>query len=278
MHHDLLRKLLVVLGLWLVGCQTAVSPTPIAKQPTQSPIPNLQPPTPTLAPTATANPNGWQTIQPGFEKRLFETVDAEGVLTQRIKVIRIDNSLHRFEIAYKPQNPQSIQAWQTQLNASLIINGSFFTPEYIATGAIIIDGVASGQSYGDFAGMVVINDGRLQIQDLAERPYSVSDPIDFGIQTFPVLVKRGGQVGYTEPGEAARRSVIGVDENGRILIIITEFGAYSLAEMSRWLVNSDLAVDIALNLDGGNSSSLAVVGEDTVGFLPIPNVIAVYPK
>lgn len=265
----------------VVGCNTAVSqPTiPIAQpSPSQSPAPNSQSPTPTLAPTYTPFSTAWQMVQPGVEKRLFEQQDEEGVAISRIKVIRIDNSQYRFEVAYQPDSPQSIQSWQADLNAIAIINGSFFTPEYVATGLIVVDGVPTGQSYEEFAGMVVINEGQLSIQDLAERPYSPNDPIDFGLQTFPVLVKNGGQVGYSEPGEAARRSVIGVDENGRVLLIITELGAYSLAEMSQWLIKSELNLDIALNLDGGTSSSLALVGEDAIGFLPIPNVIAVYSK
>ncbi|MEM7330449.1 MAG: phosphodiester glycosidase family protein [Chloroflexota bacterium] len=270
----------------LFGCQTAVSniPTPIAQSPSPNPstsseqVPQAPISTPTLSPTSTPAPNQWQTIHPGIEKRTFDSFDAENVLIQSVKVIRVDTNLNRFELAYQPNSPQSIQSWMAQLDALVVVNGSFFTPEYLATGLIVVDGVAAGQTYGDFAGMMVINDGRVQIQDLAIRPYSPNDPIEFGIQTFPVLVKNGGQIGYTESGEAARRTVLAVDGNGRVLIIITQFGAFSLAKMSEWLVQSDLDIDIALNLDGGNSSSLAVVGEDSIGFLPIPNVIAVYPR
>jgi uncharacterized protein YigE (DUF2233 family) len=193
--------------------------------------------------------------------------------------MRIDPQAYRFEIAYAPDAPQTTETWREALGALMVINGGFFTPEYVATGLIVIDGVASGQSYGDGAGMVIINQGQLAIQDLAERPYSPTDPIQFGLQAFPMLVKQGGVVGYQAQGETARRTVVGQDKNGRILFIFAPLGGFSLAEMSQWLVDSDLELDIALNLDGGTSSSIAIANETGIlGFALLPTVIAVYER
>lgn len=209
----------------------------------------------------------------------MRVLDENGRLIERPTIIRIDPAQHRFEIAYDPQAPKITETWREQLGALLVVNGGFFTPEYTATGLIVIDGVASGQSYGAEAGMVLINDGQLMIQDLAERPYSPNDPIQFGLQSFPMLVKAGGRVGYTIPGEVNRRTVIGVDENGRVLLILTPLGGFSLAAMSQWLVSSDLNLNLALNLDGGTSTSLAMDGsEGVLGFALLPSVIAVYER
>lgn len=277
MHNKTLNFIGVVL-LFLIGCQTAVSPqpTPITLQtpPTFTPQP-----TPPLLPTATPALDEWQSLQAGIERRIIALMDENGRIQDRLHLVRIDQSLRRFEIAYAPGEPKAITSWRTELGADVVVNGSFFTPEYVATGRIIINGQASGQSYGDFAGMVAIVDGVLQVRDLAERPYSASEALDFGLQAFPVLIKSGGVQAYFDDGESDRRTVIGVDKNGRVLLIVSQLGSFSLAEMSHWLANSDLELDVALNLDGGTSSSLAIAGGETaVGFLPIPNVIAVFPK
>lgn len=257
--------------LWLANCQTAVSPTALAP-PTESPQP-----TPTLAPTGTPTPNEWQTLYPGIERRAVAVRDNEGALLERLTIIRIDNRLNRFEVAYHPTEPKIAETWREALGALLVVNGGFFTPEYAATGLVIIDGVVSGQSYGSEAGMVTIRDGRLTIQDLAERPYSPDTTIDFALQSFPMLLKPGGESGYTGGGEAARRTVIGMDSDGRVLLIVAQLGNFSLAEMGQWLASSDLNLDLALNLDGGTSTSLAIQDEPgVIGFSLLPIVIAVY--
>lgn len=268
-----------VLGLWvMVGCRSVVSapPTPLGTGDAATAVTTN--PTPSLQPTATPNPASWQRLEPGLEKRVLIITDVSGQVVERLKVVRIDQELYRFEVAYSPGEPNAIQTWLDELEATAVINGSFFTPEFIATGLTIVDGQPSGQSYGEFAGMVVIVDGWLEIRDLAQRPYDPNEPIEYAIQTFPILVSDGAQA-YFEGGEADRRSMIGVDGDGRVLLIQSSLGGLSLAQMGQWLAESDLNLEIALNLDGGTSAALAIAGEeDNFGLLPIPNVIAVFPK
>jgi hypothetical protein len=80
------------------------------------------------------------------------------------------------------------------------------------------------------------------------------------------------------------------DLQGRILIIVAPRGYLSLHELARFLAESDLDLNVALNLDGGFSTGLWLrAGEPalaplysppvvltTDSLVPVPSVISVY--
>jgi len=59
-----------------------------------------------------------------------------------------------------------------------------------------------------------------------------------------------------DDGRPARRTVVAQDLEGRILLIIAPRGYLSLHELAFFLSESDLDLDVALNLDGGFSTGL----------------------
>ncbi|MBK7178442.1 MAG: phosphodiester glycosidase family protein [Chloroflexi bacterium] len=288
-------------GLWagllvglLVGCgDTAVPPTLPAPTPILPHSTAMQPPTETAVPPAdpaqTATPaptpipdTGWQTTQPGLELRAIHLYNDAGTARERVTFLRLDPAEFTFRIAYKPGAPQSIPQWQAETGALLVVNGGYFTPENIATGLIIVDGQASGSSYGDFAGMLAIDERGPDLRWLAERPYIPDESLLYALQSFPMLVKPGGVLGFPQDdGLAARRTAIGQDRNGRILFIFAPWGSLTLHELSAFLVNSDLELDIAFNLDGGPSTGMMLVGETAVeipAFSLLPAVITVQAR
>jgi hypothetical protein len=62
--------------------------------------------------------------------------------------------------------------------------------------------------------------------------------------------------------------------------VVTAFGAFTLNQLSRYLVESDLELEVALNLDGGASSGLLLAepAEGIPAFSLLPAVITIYPK
>jgi exopolysaccharide biosynthesis protein len=78
----------------------------------------------------------------------------------------------------------------------------------------------------------------------------------------------------------ARRTVIGQDKDDRILFIVAPRGHFTLHQLSLYLTESDLNLDIAINLDGGPSSGIwaseprEVIPSQTL----LPIVILVYPR
>ena len=201
--------------------------------------------------------------------------------SETIYILRLEPAQFDFRIGYQPGQPLPLAAWQANSEALIVVNGGFFTEEFTATGLIVVDGASSGVSYDDFAGMLAITECGPEIRWLGQRPYSADEPLRYALQSFPLLVEPGGLLGYSnEDGSPARRTVIGIDDDGRFLIILTRQSRFTLGQLSRWLTNSDLGLDIALNLDGGPSSGLILSDphQELLPFSPLPAVITIHPR
>ncbi len=224
---------------------------------------------------------GWLPVAPGLEKRvvqIYEAGRAEPV--EAAAVLRVDPAVYRFEVGYRPGQPQTLREWALESGGEIVINGGFFTPEWTATGLIIAGGEASGRSYGDFAGMVAIRDGRPEIRWLGAAPYDPAEPLEGALQAFPLLIRPGGVPGINadlERDTPDRRTAVAVDRSGRFLLIITPRGGLTLHAFSRFLAGADFDLEIALNLDGGTSSGLLWrEGDQMTGipaFTPLPAVL-----
>lgn len=215
--------------------------------------------------------------------RLEESVErpSDQLPSENIYLLRLEPERFDFRIGYRPGQPQPLAAWQMETDAFIVLNGGFFTEEFVATGLIVADGAASGVSYGDFAGMLAITDAGPDLRWLAERPYSSTESLLYALQSFPLLVKPGGALGFPdEDGNPARRTAVAMDADGRFLIILTRQGNFTLHQFSRWLTGSDLGLDIALNLDGGPSSGLILADprQELLAFSPLPAVIIIHKK
>jgi hypothetical protein len=68
--------------------------------------------------------------------------------------------------------------------------------------------------------------------------------------------------------------------SGRILLVIASTGPFTLTEMSSFLLNSDLDLAVALNLDGGGSSGLLLKEppEGIAAYTSLPIVITIRSK
>jgi exopolysaccharide biosynthesis protein len=198
---------------------------------------------------------------------------------------RLDQNYFRLDVAHH-ESPQPLESWQRETDALLVVNGGFYRVEnekYIPNGLTIINGQPFGSSYESFGGMLAIGEGGAELRWLVEKPYDPNEPLLAALQSFPVLVKPGGQIGFPEQYEdnvPARRTVIGQDWDGRILFIIAPRGYFTLHRLSVYLSESDLNLDIAINLDGGPSTGILVatpwevVGSQT----SLPFVILVHAR
>jgi exopolysaccharide biosynthesis protein len=198
-------------------------------------------------------------------------------------IVRLDPSTVYFRVHYDPSQPLKVSAWAEHLQSLLVINGGYFTPEHEATGLLISDRQTWGAVYGDFAGLFAVTaDGQVNVRWLHDQPYDPAEPLTQGVMSFPVLVKPGGVMGFpadADDGMSARRTVVTQDFEGRILFIAAPRGHLSLHEMAVFLAESDLGIDVALNLDGGPSTGLWLATEaNLVGIdsrAAVPSVISV---
>jgi hypothetical protein len=278
-----------LLFLWLtnyvlLGCNP-MEQIPITPTATST---STLPPLPLPSFTSTPEPipdTGWQLLQPGLERRMVRLFNDQNQHIESLYIFRLDQNYFRLDVAYH-ETPQNIEDWQKETNALLVVNGGFFRVEnekYIPNGLTIVNGQAFGSSYESFGGMLAITEGWAELRWLAQKPYISGESLQAGLQSFPVLVKPGGELGFPaefEDNVQARRTVIGQDQDGRILFIVTPRGHFTLHQLSLYLTESDLNLDIAINLDGGPSSGimLAEPREIIPSQTLLPLVILVYPR
>ena len=296
-YHLLCLILLLTPGL-MSGCISLPSPVP-SPTPTAPPSPTILP-TPSPWPTPTPEPpdTGWQLLGPGVELRQIR-IEASPLPTpsvtstagspearaaERLAIVRLDPTRVHFRVHYDPQTPRHISTWATHLRQpALIINGGYFTPENQTTGLLISDGQAWGSVYGDFAGLFAVTaDEHVSVRWLRDWPYDPGEPLTQAVMSFPVLVKPGGVMGFpadADDGTPARRTVVAQDNRGQVLFIAAPRGILSLHQMAVFLTESDLEIDIALNLDGGFSTGLWLEAGDASikvdSHVPVPSIISV---
>ncbi len=244
--------------------------------PPVSPLPPLsEPPTPTFVPSPTPNTD-WLTAAPGFERRELPVSFADGS-AERVILFRIDPAQYRFRVLYAPAQPALVSQWER--NARLVFNAGFFDENNAALGLLVSDGNFFGQSYVDFGGMFAVSGDVPSVRSLSAEPYQPGEPLEQAAQSFPMLLRPDGTVFANEDGVRARRTAIGVDGAGRVLVIVAPRGAFTLAQLAAWLRDADLGLTAALNLDGGGSTGYTAGPNDAVdSFTPVPAVIAVYAR
>lgn len=240
-------------------------------------------PTPTSAPTPVSG-DGWETVRPGIEQRTAR-VPGQGPFGAQAMIVRVDPALATFQVAYRPGDPLSLSEWRAALpGAAVIVNGGFFDEFNRALGLVVSEGQAYGQSFSGFGGMFQVTEAGPRVRSLVSEPY-LGEPLWHAVQSFPMLIEAGGVLaprgdGFDVP---ARRTIIAQDGAGRILLIVTPLSEVSFSAAQDWLLSADLDVRIALALDGGRSTGLAldhVEGPDDLypAFDRLPSVIAVFPR
>jgi uncharacterized protein YigE (DUF2233 family) len=280
LHLLLLVILLGTCGSSIYFINTEPSVTPAATR-IATPTPMLSvPPTFDTIPDA-----GWSWLQPGLERRVIRIYNDQNQQVESVHIWRLDQNYFRMDVAYD-ETPKSLETWQRETNALMVVNGGFYSVEnerYFPNGLTIVNGRAYGRSFRGFGGMLAIQEDRAELRWLVERPYNPYGRLQAALQSFPVLVQPGGELGFGAEREnhvSARRTVIGQDKNGRILFIVAPQGYFTLHQLSVYLTESDLNLDIAVNLDGGGSTGILVATPREI-ISPnrsLPFVILVYAR
>jgi hypothetical protein len=273
--------LLVVMGtcssiIYYIHNAPRVTPTATF---TPTPVPSLSSTVETIPDT------GWSLLQPGFERRLIRIYNDQNQPVELLYLWRLDQKSFRMDVAFDGR-PRSLETWQKETNASLIVNGGYFSIEnerYSPNGLTIVNGKVIGRSFDGFGGMLAIKADKAELRWLVEKPYKSYEPLRAALQSFPMLVRPGGELGFGTEREdhvAARRTVIAQDKAGRILFIVAPQGYFTLHQLSVYLTESDLNLDIAVNLDGGGSTGILVANPREIipSKVLLPFVILVYPR
>jgi uncharacterized protein YigE (DUF2233 family) len=235
-------------------------------------------------------PPTWERIIPGISQTtLFAPVPDKDIEVP-VLAVRIDPTLVNFQVLYDADEPRTLDDWRVLSGADLVVNGGFFSGENRPVGRLIIDGELFGAPFGSDGrigtpGLFTVLDDQAAIFALGHGDYNPRGlRFDQAIEAYPILLLPGRTVFYPEPkgddpARRARRTVIAIDPEGQVVVIVVDYAIFTLRELALWLAASNLTLDMALNLDGGRSSGLILeAGEvDRVipSYVPLPIVLAV---
>jgi hypothetical protein len=232
----------------------------------------------TTAPTAAAFDTGWVEVVAGMERREVDAAFPAIGLMERVVVFRVVTEAFVLRVRYTPGLPAFVSAWEPQ--ARLVVNGNFFDENNVAQGLVVSDGEYFGQSYQDFGGMLAVDSaGGVRIRSMLDEPFRGDEALVQAVQGFPMLIRPGAAPYANEDGARARRTVLGQDAEGRLLIFVAASGLFTLSEMAAWLAAGDFGLGAALNLDGGGSTGYRAGPNDQADSItPVPVVLAVYDR
>jgi exopolysaccharide biosynthesis protein len=203
--------------------------------------------------------NRWVTLAPGVALRTEEWQTPAGD-KDIATIVRFDPHHIKLSIGYQPAQPLLLSEWIQKEQATAIINGGYFDSQNNATALVVSNGRAFGSSYNGFGGMLSVDSqGDINLRSLNQHPYDPGEQLEQATQSDPMLVVPGGRrTQFNANASNSRRSVVAMDKQGRLLLIVLPGLAFSLDELADKLVASDLSIDEALNLDGGASTGLYV--------------------
>jgi hypothetical protein len=231
-----------------------------------------------VAPTVQSFDSGWLPVVDGMERRSIDAAIPALGLVEHVVVFRIVPDRFSLRVRYTPALPAFVSAWEPR--ARLVVNANFFDENNTAQGLIVSDGQYFGRSYDGFGGMLGVGpDGAVRIRSLADEPFQPDEVLSQALQGFPMLI-RPGAAPYTGDNSArARRTAVGQDSQGRLLVFVAPAGLFTLNELAAWLSGGDFDLVVALNLDGGGSTGYRAGPNDRVDSLtPVPAVLAVYDR
>jgi uncharacterized protein YigE (DUF2233 family) len=223
--------------------------------------------------------DAWRSVDAAMELRTLRL--EAGEVSGEATAVRFDPKAYSVSVKHDITNAGSIREWFRALKPLAVINGGYFDEAGRPTALVIFDGITRGESYQGFGGMVAINaEGQFELRSLRQQPYDPSESLQQAMQSAPMLIQPGGTISdFEADDERSRRSVIARDSQGRILLLAVNMPTFSLAELARALHDSDLDLDVALNLDGGRSTGLFVNagdGEATIDSMErVPLVLVV---
>lgn len=216
----------------------------------------------------------WKPAIPGLQVALLDVMFHE-ILVDRILLARTDPAKFKISVHCAPHpNMKYLHEWRNELNANVVINGSFYTRETNAT------------AYGEPDVPMLINRKVMGKKNYWSRhaafllgPLNESDPlvkvVDYqpkakvefekemytdGTISFPTLVDFDGNTrAPRSPKKRATRSFIALDKNQYLILGNTQGGFFSLIRLGKFLASvKELNIAYALNLDGGPPANMLI--------------------
>lgn len=229
--------------------------------------------------------DGWKQISNGLSYKKLEIgqkFSGGEVYPQNIvHLLQIDPKNYKLNIVTAVEfGQQNIDArsMAEKTGAMVAINGGFFTPDFKHLGLIVQNGKQlSKLKWTSWWHVFKITKALPQI--VSKQEFQLTKETEMAIEAGPRLLTDGMIPSGLKPS-SARRTGIGITNDGKIIIAVTENFLPDLNEFAKVLLQAGCYN--ALNLDGGSSTQIYAKVKgfrlDLPGFGSVANGIAVFPR
>lgn len=202
----------------------------------------------------------WTARAPGLETAdLGISLDDERV--DSVALVRLDPARYQLSVHWDPSASRPVDTWQRELDAAVVINGSYFEPDFSPSTPLRIGDRTIGPSaYTSIHGALVIDETSLDIVDLRGKDVATELARHHeAMVSYPLLVDPAGTTRAAGKDDwFANRTFIALDSSHRIILGTTRTGFCSLRRLADILARAPLSLRVALNLDGGPLASQLV--------------------
>jgi|LSQX01.3.fsa_nt_gb uncharacterized protein YigE (DUF2233 family) len=227
-------------------------------------------------------PAGWRAVGEGLAYRVVHITASDAGGRATLHVLRVDPRRYRIRLVTAGEGATATaQEMAERHGAVAAINGGFFDERFRPLGLRVTRGRELRPLRQADWGVFLIRAGKAAIVHTRDyRPHGVEEALQCG----PRLVVNGRVTRLKR--QSARRACLGIDRQGRVLMVVTEGADLDATRLARVLrapeAEGGLACRDALNLDGGPSAQLHVAARGLHLRLPgtwgVPDGLAVFPR
>ncbi len=222
----------------------------------------------------------WTPLMEGALLREY-ALGTKELIQDIIAVVRFDQQHWKLQVSHDPKDPKPVQGWQRNLRDTVVINGTFFVEEnFQPAGYMRINGEASGSQRLPYVGALIMENNAQLVYDAFGKFPELSSATTM-ITSYPMLLWQGKKLTTGKSTQTSRRTAVALTANNEVLLLATQRFSLSLDDFATWMVESDLDITHALNLDGGGSTGMSVrtetISYDIIGFDAVPNVLSLKP-
>lgn len=186
----------------------------------------------------------------------------------RVLVLRFDGPVEWVPYHYRTEGldgPKTAEEWRKHLRVPVVFNAGQFDEDNEHLGWLKGDGEWLSKLFREQWKALLVStplEGAAWsgILDLEASETALAERYRNVLQSM-MLVDDVQGVRVRESDRTANRTVIAQDSQGRMMLVMTE-GAVTLANLGRWLMDSNLGVARAMNLDGGLESQVSLEADD----------------
>lgn len=221
----------------------------------------------------------WETLDDGVDRGEQSVLRGVDDFQAHIVAYRFDPAKYSFRFA-SSSSSKLISSWAKEVSPVFVMNGVYFRDDKMPAGALRINGKDIGSRAFDKtkSGIIAFENDGLHIVDTSSSTTRI-DVFSSAAQSYPFLVKNGEIAIKEDSGQVSRRSFIGRDKDGKIIIGVFVGGQMSLYDLAQELKALPINWESAMNLDGGSSTGFSANINGTKeledSYVDVPNVIEV---